>query len=284
MARHCLLYCALLFTGGFVIAGEPVRVMSFNLRYGLANDGANRWEKRRELVAETVRAFDPDLLGTQETLAFQAEFLSESLPGYDYFGRSRTATPNEHCGIFYRRDRFTWLAGGHFWLSEHPDRVGSKSWDAALPRMATWVLLEDRTDPAQPVLMLNTHFDHRGEQSRTEAARVVAARLTALRAIAEQPRVIVTGDFNTPARSRPHRTLLEQSELQDTFAAVHPRTTKNVGTFHGFAGRTDGARIDWVLAGVSWKVDAATIDQTAQSGRYPSDHCPVTATLSAGEK
>ena len=30
-----------------------VRVMSFNIRYGTADDGENRWERRKEFLAET---------------------------------------------------------------------------------------------------------------------------------------------------------------------------------------------------------------------------------------
>ena len=97
-------------------ASEPIRVMSFNIRYGSANDGEDHWKKRDWLVAKTVKQFNPDLMGTQETLKFQAEFLEEDLKEYTYFGRSRMKTPNEHCGIFFKTKRFTQLAGGHFWL------------------------------------------------------------------------------------------------------------------------------------------------------------------------
>ena len=57
------------------LAGEPakLRVMSFNIRYGTAKDGDNVWGNRRDLVVDTIRAFDPDLLGTQETLPFQSQ-------------------------------------------------------------------------------------------------------------------------------------------------------------------------------------------------------------------
>ncbi|MEX0714077.1 MAG: hypothetical protein WD278_17190, partial [Pirellulales bacterium] len=45
-----------------------LRVMSFNIRYGTAADGANHWDERKGLLVDTIRRFDPDLLGTQETL------------------------------------------------------------------------------------------------------------------------------------------------------------------------------------------------------------------------
>ena len=66
-------------------ADEPndIRVMSFNIRYGTASDGDNHWKHRHGLVTETVRRFDPDLLGTQEVMKFQAEYLADKASGND---------------------------------------------------------------------------------------------------------------------------------------------------------------------------------------------------------
>lgn len=264
--------------------------MSFNIRYGAADDGENHWKKRNWLVAETIKNFDPDLLGTQETLKFQADYLRGQLKAYTYFGRSRMKTPNEHCGIFFKKKRFTQLAGGHFWLSESPDVVESKSWDSSLPRMASWVLLSDNTqadEPGQrPILFINTHFDHRGQVARLEAAKVIRERIKSLVRIANQPHVIITGDFNTPEGSEPYQAFFEDESLSlvDTYRAVHPTRTENEGTFNGFQGRTDGGRIDWILASGELAIEQAAIDSNNENGRYPSDHFPVTAVLSAGDE
>ena len=120
--------------------------MSFNIRYGTAQDGVNQWDKRQGWVVETIRAFAPDLLGTQETLGFQRDFLAMSLADYEGLGVGRDdgAEKGEMMALFYRRDRFEKLDGGHFWLSESPAEVGSKSWDSSLPRMVTWVKLRQR--------------------------------------------------------------------------------------------------------------------------------------------
>ena len=61
------------------VAAPDLRVMSFNLRYATAPDGDNAWDRRRDLLAETIRAFGPDVLGTQECLAEQAAFLQAGL-------------------------------------------------------------------------------------------------------------------------------------------------------------------------------------------------------------
>ena len=66
-----------------------VRVMSFNIRYGTAADGENHWEKRKDFLIETIKAFNPDFLGTQETLGFQRDYLATKLPDNDMLGVGR---------------------------------------------------------------------------------------------------------------------------------------------------------------------------------------------------
>ena len=95
-----------------------IRVMSFNIRLGVAKNGANHWDKRKDLVVQTIKNFDPDVVGTQETWDFQANYLSKELPGYTYVGRSRQEDGGEQCGLLFRCSRFDTLIEGHFWLSE----------------------------------------------------------------------------------------------------------------------------------------------------------------------
>lgn len=264
---------------------NSVRVMSFNVRYGTAKDGDNRWENRRDFLVETVAAFEPDLLGTQETLAFQKDYLAEKLEGYTAFGvgRERGDDSGEMTAILYRTARFEKLDGGHFWLSENPDVVGSKGWDTSLPRMVSWLKLKDRQAKGEPVLwFFNTHFDHRGEEARRESAALVRKKVAELTG---GERTIVTGDFNAAEGSRPYQNLFAAGEdgeplLVDTWRAVHPERQESEGTFSGFdIGRVGPNRIDWIACTRDWTIVSAGIDRTSREGRTPSDHLPVTAVL-----
>lgn len=253
-----------------------MRVMSFNIRYGSANDGDDHWKTRDSFVVDVIRDFDPDLLGTQETLGFQAKYLQDQLPQMIYVGSSRDDNPDgEQCGILYCRDRFEQLDAGQFWLSETPQVKFSKSWDSSLPRIATWVRLLDRISKQQ-LLFVNTHFDHQGQIARQQSA-------AAIRTFAEsQPQslpVIITGDFNCAEDSEPYATLLGATRLVDSFRIVHPQRQSLEGTFNGFKGTSDGARIDWILCSPEWQVQSAEINRTNRNGKYPSDHYPVSTIL-----
>lgn len=262
---------------------EPIRVMSFNIRYGTAKDGENVWENRKNFVAETVRAFDPDLLGTQETLAFQRDDLLARLPGYATFGVGRTdgKEDGEMMSVFYRTSRFEKLNGGHFWLSETPDIVGSKSWDSSLPRMVSWLKLHDKAN-GRTVWHFNTHFDHRGPTARLESSKLVRARVAELSA---GRHAIVTGDFNAAVDSEPYKAMFGGGDdLIDTYRAKHPNSTKPEGTSARFTIESRGQRrIDWIAVTADWTIESAEIDTTNRDGRTPSDHLPVTAVVRFGE-
>ncbi len=262
-----------------------IKVMSFNIRYATAPDGENAWAKRKAFLAETIKSFNPDLLGTQETLAIQRDFLSEHFPTHSVFGAGRDdgKDKGEMAALLYRKDRFEKLGGGHFWLSETPDRVGSKGWDAALPRIATWVKLRDlKNDARKPIFFVNVHFDHQGSKARVESAKLMRERTDTLGAGCS---LVLTGDFNTDEGSEAYRALFgkrddKDSSLVDTFRIVHPKRDKNEGTFNGFKiDATTGPRIDWIGCSRDWNATSAAIDRVSRNGRYPSDHFPITALL-----
>lgn len=261
------------------------RVMSFNIRYGTADDGINAWDKRKEFLVATVKAFGPDLLGTQETLGFQRDYLAQQLPKYAVVGVGRDdgKEKGEMMALYYKRERFEKLDEGHFWLSESPEKPGSKNWDSSLPRMVTWVKLQDRMAAGQPpIVFFNTHFDHRGPQARLNSARLVRKQISEL---AKDCAVIVMGDFNSSEGSGPYGALFgaaagQDSPVVDCYRVAHPDRTDKEGTGSGFkAENTSGARIDWIACSREWKVLQAEIDRTQREGRTPSDHFPVTVIL-----
>ena len=263
-------------------AQAPLKVMSFNIRYGSANDGDNHWDKRYPLVTESMRIFDPDLLGLQEALPFQCDYLREQFPQYEFFGRGREADPDkgEFSAILFRRDRFEKTDGGHFWLSETPDQPGSRSWDSSLPRMVTWVQLKDRLTDLE-FIYANTHYDHRGEQARLQSSKVI--RDWMIDHHRDTP-IVITGDFNAAVGSQPYNELTKTGtdlprRLTDSYRAIYPDVHPDEGSFGGWTGKRDGARIDWILHSQEFTTLNATINYHNDQGRFPSDHYPVQAVI-----
>lgn len=263
-------------------AGEPFRVMTFNIRFNTPADSLDAWPLRREGVAGLIRFHDPELLGLQEAQRNQLDDLSRLLPAYAWFGQPRAdgGPSDEFSAILYRADRFEPLAQGTFWLSPTPDVRGSQGWDARLPRIATWGRFRDRST-GDTLLYLNTHFDHIGVEARAESAQLLARWLAANAAGAP---VIATGDFNAEPGSVPVQRLLDPASpyrLHDAAARSAEPAYGPVSTWNGFREIVPGRRIDFIFVGDGVRVlEHATLSETLATGRFPSDHLPVLAEVS----
>jgi len=243
--------------------------MSFNVRFDTPADGDDAWPRRRDFVASTVRVHRPDVVGLQEPLEHQLDYLRSALPAYEWVGVGRLGgTDGEYCPVGYRAKRFERLETDTFWLSETPSEPGSLGWDAEYSRIATWVRLRDRETDTR-FRVCNTHFDHSGASARQESARLVAERL------ADDPTVVVTGDLNCEPGSPPYRRLSD--DLDDARAAARHGHHGPDGTFHSFDGEPT-ARLDYVFVrGMGVRQHATLADRRGR--RYPSDHFPVVAEL-----
>lgn len=262
-------------------ADEPILVGSFNIRYANRTDGPNAWEHREPLVIAILK--EGDFWGLQEALPEQVAAIAKALPEYDLVVRSREADPavGEACPILYRRDRWALDPEEHgtYWLSETPEVAGSKSWDASLPRIATFGRFLERST-GRALYIVNIHLDHRGATSRLEAARLVAKRIAGRK---HADPVLLLGDFNTGPETPPIRALLEDPALGlvDAWRSAN-RDAEERGTFNGWAEACAGARIDFVLASPALLVERCVIDDRKPQGRWPSDHAAVRASLRWG--
>ena len=268
-----------------------IHFMSFNLRCGTADDGLDSWPYRRQMVSDLIRREMPDFLGTQEMQGPQSEFLQKELPKYAVLQKERDAKPtarSEMSGLFYRKDRWTLdpKDQGTFWLSETPEVPGSMGPKAGCPRVVTWGRFFEK-DPAtkketgRSIYVYNTHFDHRSDTARMQAAQLIAERMSKR----EQPEIpaVMMGDLNANEQSQPICYLLGKTtekqpplHLVDPFRMLHP-AEKTVGTFTGFEfGKLDHAKIDYLFTTPDLKPLEAQILRDAKDGRYPSDHFPIT--------
>jgi endonuclease/exonuclease/phosphatase family metal-dependent hydrolase len=264
-------------------AADPLRVMTFNLRYDTPRDSANGWPYRKDWVASLIRFHGADVVGIQEGLLRQLVDLDARLPGWARVGVGRTdgREAGEFSAILYRTDRLEALESGTFWLSPTPEVTGSKGWDAALERIATWARFRDRRTGCR-LLHLNTHFDHLGEQARQESARLIRRRLPTL--AAGLP-VIVTGDFNTTPSSVAYRIFTRDTipdaiaPLADAYVVSRTGHYGPASSWNGFKAIDPGHIIDYVLVSPGTEVLSHGSLTDSWDGRFPSDHLPVLAAV-----
>lgn len=267
-------------------AAEQFRVMSFNSRYANTNDGENAWENRKETFAEVVKENDPLLLGLQEALYTQVEYLAGALDGYKWVGVGRDdgKKKGEMMAIFYKADALELLDSGTFWISETPDKPG-KGWDAQCNRTVTWTKFRCQKS-GKEFVYFNTHLDHRGKTARTEGAKLVLSRAWELTNHGELP-FFLSGDFNVTSKSDAYKTITKGMDdipgLVDTNAAAKEHDIAQPYTAHGFKVLEEGKGniIDFVFVNDKVNVEKFKINPVKHSnGRFASDHCSIVATLS----
>lgn len=266
---HILLIFLVLAGPGY---SQVLRIATYNMRYDNAGDSLNPWKDRLPVITQMIRFHDFDIFGGQELLHHQVEGLAKNLTEYGYngVGRDDGATKGEYSPVFYKKDKFKVLSQGTFWLSETPDKPG-KGWDASLPRICSWVQLQERAS-GKKLFFFNTHFDHRGQQARKESARLI---VESVGKIAGRWPAILTGDFNFDQMHENYTLINTSSTLRDCFDLSPIKMTHN-GTFNSFnISSTTDRRIDHIFVTQNVDVKRYGILTDSYNGKFPSDHFPV---------
>src|SRR5690606_5031135 len=168
----------------------------------------NNWDNRKEFLISQLNFHAPDVFGTQEGLVHQLKDIDAGLEDYTYFGvgRDHGDDRGEFTAIFYNKEKLNLLEQSTFWLSETPE-TPSKGWDAALPRICTYGLFENKEDGSK-FMVFNTHFDHVGVKAREESSKLILKKIKELNS--DNLPVVVTGDFNLESDSPGVQVILTQ--------------------------------------------------------------------------
>ena len=274
---------ALMGTPRTAVAQLQLDVMTFNIRTSNVSDGDNGWPHRKKLVSETIRRYAPQVVGLQEAVDEQIEFLTAALPDYRWLGIDRGLNGgqglSEYTPIFYRHAEMTPIESGNFWLSETPDVPpvprGESGRRGRGGRIVTWARFHHLTT-GQAVYVFNTHFTLRRGERQLDSVRLILERVGAL-----PPRsaVVVMGDFNNVGESDVWR-VATGGGLRDAWVVADERRGPAL-TLSDFGPPGDAVaeRVDWILVGGPIGVTSVETVLHNDGGRYPSDHYPVAARL-----
>lgn len=257
-----------------VFASDSLTVATLNIRYDNPKDGKNKWSKRKDLVVEVIKDESPDILGIQEGLKNQVDFLKDNLEGYSFkgVGRDDGVDQGEFCGFFYKSSKLKLVDFEMKWLSETPE-IPSIGWDAALERIVVWAQFE-LLENGKQVNVFCAHFDHRGPVARLKSAEYVS-NLAYMLGMDGNP-VVLLGDFNDTPDSNPILTL---SNSFDDCARAAQKKSGPTGTFHGFdSNHPLDSRIDYIFSN-RFEVIDYRVRNREEKAPYSSDHLFVSAVL-----
>ena len=247
-----------------------LKVMSFNVRTSVKDDGPNSWEFRRPASVAMLNEQRPDIFGVQEAQPDQLVYIASECPDYIPFGEGRDGgEEGEHAAIFYNRNVLELVDGGTWWLSETPDTV-SRGWDAKYPRTATWGLMEDLRNGKQ-FYFVNTHLDHKGALARKNGLKLI---LEKTRGLNPEIPLVLTGDFNVS----PGDECLEDLDRQMQSARAVAKITSDKPSCNHYKSSTE--IIDYIyFIGFDRADKFEVLDKEYAGVPYISDHYPITATL-----
>jgi len=254
---------------------SDIDVMTLNIRLDTPVDSLNAWPNRAPIVAGFINDQIPDLLGMQEVLWHQYQYLDSALIGYGSVaaGRDDGMHEGEACPVFYRLGRFSPVASGTFWLSATPDVPGSVGWGAALTRIATWVRLYDKT-VKDTLLYMNTHFDHISDSARVMSSGVL---LEKVKKLAGDNNFVITGDFNALPGSLAIARMKADGFAVDSYDISATAPAGETYTFNGWKDTAGDNRIDYIFVRSGMKVLSHETFKVIKDGVFISDHWPVKA-------
>ncbi|KAJ2903721.1 hypothetical protein MKZ38_009459 [Zalerion maritima] len=248
-----------------------MRLMTYNIRYATTSPSTDEelWSVRSPLLASQLNletaGRENGMMCFQEALWEQVSDVyanlnslsSSSLPSsvaadentaaeWDFVGVGRTdgAFSGEFSPIFYRPSIWSLRENATYWLSENPTIAGTVGWDAALPRIATVAKFEHVGTKAGLVLMC-THFDHKGETARVESAKLlveIAGNWTSSSGDEGGYHVFLGGDLNVAPDDEAYLVLAgDMTDVKD--AVAEGSRAGNENTYTGFTANTSDDKV-----------------------------------------
>ena len=267
-----ILYALFLLLNSCTDYKEKINIMTYNIRLNTDADSINKWDNRKEGIVSLIKEEDVDILGIQEGLPSQIEYLSKQLDDYSMIGEGRDGGNNgEYSAIYYKSKKMKLIETETFWLSETPE-IPSIGWDAAINRITTLGLFK-MVNSSMDVLVYNSHFDHLGKIAREKSAVLILDHIKENNY--QNIPLIVMGDFNANPDDLTIELLSE--ELNDSFKILPIENP--VGTYNGFDLNSNLLdRIDYIFTKNLKITNYKHLDRKLSSGLWPSDHLPILIT------
>jgi endonuclease/exonuclease/phosphatase family metal-dependent hydrolase len=266
-----------------------LKVVTYNLRQGTGREKNkyDYWQYRKDNMVAYIDTFDADFICVQEAFHFQITYLTHDLTnrsyGYTGIGRQDGTYGGEHSAILFDKERFHYITGGSFWLSETPYIPSHfNSGDDSSHRICSWARFEEITSNAQ-ICVFSVHYGF-GHIFRTEASKLITARIVEYSGGVP---VILAGDFNLNKSSSGFEYLENYGAkpLQSSFHLVNVPSTYETDTYNGFniTYNNPDNMIDLIFISQAITVHTCIVSNTTYNGpdglpHFPSDHNPVIMT------
>ena len=240
---------------------NKIKVMTFNLRVEVFEDGINSFSNRKDRVLSVIKDHNPDIIGFQEATESMKKWLNVVLNDYVVVGCGR----DKHYGgestpIAYKKDKFDLIELTNFWLSNTPSVPASTYGldQSDCPRIATSTILRHK-ETNKRFCYINTHLDHVGSQARLLSSKQLINHIKE-----KGIPCVLTGDFNA---------IPNTPEIKEITNYLNDLTVNIKGTFHEFGKLDEPTKIDYIFTNLNADIqETYIIDEKPIDGVYVSDH------------
>lgn len=269
--KNILIIAIMLITPSFSLLAQSIniKIMSFNIQQP---HGTN-WDARKDSAVAIIIQEDVDIIGTQEAVNYQRDYIIDSTKGYAWYGLGRDGgDKGEGSWIFYKEGKYLIdsLNSGNFWLSDTPDKPSRFAGN--YNRICTYIRLID-TATQKGFYVFNAHFPIPNlSTGRLKSMKLMAQRM-AEKSLSGEP-VIATGDFNSSENDAATKWMKNGSDnpihCRDTYRDVYPEGHVSTGF---------GTKFDYIYYEniPEFKtIDSWVIKEPSEA----TDHFPIAAEIS----
>ena len=266
----------------------PLRVMSFNVRSAeSADEGVYHWDRRSYPCVKMIREIKPDIIGFQETVESQIEYLNTSLTTYALY-RIPKGLKQFANSIFYNPQKFELLEGGYRWFSLNTPTDPSPTYpdicnDGAY-RTFMWVKLKEKRS-GRTVWLFDTHLPWNPDKTNPNDA----ARKRCIEAIVRHAKMIcspedvvfVVGDLNTAYSTEAGTASLAPLTewMTSSYEGAGPDNRDNYRSSNGFNDAAPYSNIRASIDHIFYRnvdpVRYSTIVSRGYGVPFLSDHYPI---------
>lgn len=286
------------------------KVMSYNVFWNCVDNVAtditisNRVQKVKNVITES----NPDILLLQEVSGGSAGWTSQLVSyaktnGFAYYGYSHksnnyidsiagkntTTSNDEMTPIFWKEEKYTCVARGHFWASDTPDVPASATYESigvtcSYPRCINWVVLKNKVTGEQ-VIAVNYHAapDKDGvtyEEVRNLTAQLLIDQMAQLKKTYTNAPIILGGDCNMQRTHTAYNTFTNNGYNDAKLVAAE---TTNRNSYNAWNREVAKFGVgDFLLgdADIQFATYSVVDDLDPDgSGFYISDHSPIIADI-----
>ncbi len=239
-----------------------LKVLSFNIRCCDDKNG-NAISERAPRLFKVVSPYDADIIALQEYRPKWEEHIHNYFSDkYDIFVKYRNETVDiEAVPILWKKDKFTLIKSGYFWLSDTPE-IESRGWDELYNcyRICAYVILKDN-ETSKEFTVMNTHFGF-GDKGQTDSANLIYDYSKKI----SDNATFVVGDFNMTPEN------VAYNEMVKYFSDANISNDLTT-TYHGYTPETiTNKHIDYCFVDENTTPINQIIIKETVDGFFPSDH------------